>query len=1072
MSRKTTSKRHYKPSSEIDDAALARKREYWRSKKREQRARKSSAKKKIGDENLRLCRSVGRHEPFVQIPRVSCGLPLRNCDVSCKLEEADISKNFFNSGLLVSERNVASVTCQNDRWFQKTKLNHVLPQNIQKTSTNSMKGSKNITRSSNTDAKTVELSNPTSHLAPTTCLELYPMRTGAQKTGASTLNGKQLAMCPQKHASVVLPVHSNQNCLKTLNISKCKAYEILNSHKTKRRTGAFASKHNAGVTMTEEETAAKRREIWRIKKREQRAKLAARLAREGEGSLGKALPSCVGITHALSPAYSKALRGIKFNSVNPICINQQPSGAKLYSFRTRKQQIQGTKLNHASLSSCILQPSSRVIQPLNKSKVPTFAHTQTRQKQMRKYFLGASRFESPEDQHARQKEYWRIKKREQRARLAMVMKARLKERDAVKHQVRSHHASVKQMCVQTSKASALGSSSQTIGGFIRDDRTMMGSISKGSPEASLSVSYNFSCTKRIVKSKVGSLLHSYAQPATKLVSPQCSFSTNPHQGSLVKSRLARDAVKSSTSITNQPETLTEEERITRLREYWRIKKREQRAKRAARLRNGLLRSKVLVLKQREQNKKSNQRHSITSSVSTTVCESSTTTPTPIKEEHVYPSINAVFSIPKMNPCIGAKETPADPPTAVDHQDTTLQAVASMKKLLEELVGTPKDNAIEMHVKSENEPVQLTEDTKPDITLQQDVLECDISAETSFKVVKMSPRASSLEDTSHHKSHNVCEEVADESSTFSPEAQCGSMKKFNDDRADLMMSYPLEALQEQGLGESDELQRKREYWRLMKRQQRARKANKEAAICRLALQTPTKKQPSTTVMRDISQDTSTCRLFPCQKRARSCTKPVAGLQTQSSNKSRTNRSQITATPNPQEDSEEVIRRRRMQWRIKKQEQRARKAESERKLRQMMATPHSQATQGQNTSSFCSAVVLSKNSENLNCSDVSCQTALKEEESSFALNAATERHLSQAQWRNVYLMDLDPVIPLLVCMVCGEQQYSVSVEGVKAHIEEVHPHTLSLGELEHRGILNAWDKQVALREHFITHQLQQQ
>ncbi|XP_073764293.1 uncharacterized protein si:dkey-28a3.2 isoform X3 [Danio rerio] len=226
------------------------------------------------------------------------------------------------------------------------------------------------------------------------------------------------------------------------------------------------------------------------------------------------------------------------------------------------------------------------------------------------------------------------------------------------------------------------------------------------------------------------------------------------------------------------------------------------------------------------------------------------------------------------------------------------------------------------------------------------------------------------------------------------------------------------------------------------------------------------------MRDISQDTSTCRLFPCQKRARRCTKPVAGLQTQSSNKSRTNRSQITATPNPQEDSEEVIRRRRMQWRIKKQEQRARKAESERKLHQMMATPHSQATQGQNTSSFCSAVVQSKNSENPNCSDVSCQTALKEEESSFALNAATERHLSQAQWRNVYLMDLDPVIPLLVCMVCGEQQYSVSVEGVKAHIEEVHPHTLSLGDLEHRGILNAWDKQVALREHFITHQLQQQ
>ncbi|XP_056318611.1 uncharacterized protein si:dkey-28a3.2 [Danio aesculapii] len=945
MSKKTSSKRHYKPSSEIDDAALARKREYWRSKKREQRAKKSSAKKKIGNENVRLCRSVGRHEHFVQIPKVSGGLPLRNCDFSCKLEEGDVSKNSFSSGLSVSESNVATGPCQNDRWFQKMKLNHVLPQKIQKTSTNSLKVSQNIT--SNTDAKIVETSYPTSHPLPTTCLELYSMRTGAQNTGVSTINGKQLTMSQQKHAAVVLPVHNNQNCLRPLNSADCKAYEVLNSHITKRRSRAFASKQNTRVAMTEEETAAKRREIWRIKKREQRAKLAARLAREQEGSLGKAQPSRVGITHALSPANSKALRGINFNSVNPICLNQQPLGAKLYSFRTRKQHFQGTKPNHASLTSCILQLSSCTTQTLNKSKVPTFAPTQGKrcQKQMRKPVLGASRFESQEDRHARQKEYWRIKKREQRARLAMVVKARLKERNVLKHQVRSHHSSFKQMCAHTSKANALASSSQTIGGFIKDGRTMMGSISKTSPEASLSASYNFFSTKSIGKRKlqvkVGSPLHSNPQPATRLGSAPCSFSTNAFQDSWEKSKFARDAVNSSIPITIQPETLTEEQRIARLREYWRIKKREQRAKRAARLKNGLLRSKVLVLKQREQNKMSNQRHSITSSVFTTVCESSTNTPTPIKEEHVYPSINAVFSIPELNPCISIKETPADLQTAVDHQDTTPQAVASMKKLLEELVGTPKDNAIEMSVKSENEPVQLTEDAKPDITLQQDVFECDISAETSFKVVKMSPRASSFDDTSHI-SQNVCEEVADESSTFSPEAQCKNMKKFNDDRADLMLSYPLQTLQEQQLGESDELQRKREYWRLMKRQQRARKANKDAAIRRLPPQTPSKKQPSTTVMQDIFQDTSTCRLLPCQKRARRCTKPVAGLQTQSSNKSRTNRSQIMATPNPQEDPEEVIRRRRMQWRIKKQEQRARKAACEKKLHQMMATPHGQAT----------------------------------------------------------------------------------------------------------------------------------
>lgn len=81
------------------------------------------------------------------------------------------------------------------------------------------------------------------------------------------------------------------------------------------------------------------------------------------------------------------------------------------------------------------------------------------------------------------------------------------------------------------------------------------------------------------------------------------------------------------------------------------------------------------------------------------------------------------------------------------------------------------------------------------------------------------------------------------------------------------------------------------------------------------------------------------------------------------------------------------------------------------------------------------------------------------------------MSQAEWRNVYLMDSDPVNLLLVCMVCGEQQYSLSVEAAKAHIEEVHPNTISLGDLEREGILDAWDKQVAVREHSITHQLQQ-
>ncbi len=108
------------------------------------------------------------------------------------------------------------------------------------------------------------------------------------------------------------------------------------------------------------------------------------------------------------------------------------------------------------------------------------------------------------------------------------------------------------------------------------------------------------------------------------------------------------------------------------------------------------------------------------------------------------------------------------------------------------------------------------------------------------------------------------------------------------------------------------------------------------------QIPQKKTQSTTLMQAMSQDTSTCRQIPVQKKTNRCIKH-SGPQTQPTDKSRSNRIQIVATPNPQEDPEEVIRRRRMQWRIKKQEQRARKAAHERRLCQMMVPPQGQDLQ---------------------------------------------------------------------------------------------------------------------------------
>ncbi|KAG7235433.1 hypothetical protein INR49_002664 [Caranx melampygus] len=56
-----------------------------------------------------------------------------------------------------------------------------------------------------------------------------------------------------------------------------------------------------------------------------------------------------------------------------------------------------------------------------------------------------------------------------------------------------------------------------------------------------------------------------------------------------------------------------------------------------------------------------------------------------------------------------------------------------------------------------------------------------------------------------------------------------------------------------------------------------------------------------------------------------------------------------------------------------------------------------------------------------------------------------------------MDYDPLNQLLVCIVCGELQYSHSLEGVRAHIDEAHPDTLNLEPGDRQRILEAWDEQ---------------
>ncbi|XP_041724039.1 uncharacterized protein LOC121554503 [Coregonus clupeaformis] len=203
------------------------------------------------------------------------------------------------------------------------------------------------------------------------------------------------------------------------------------------------------------------------------------------------------------------------------------------------------------------------------------------------------------------------------------------------------------------------------------------------------------------------------------------------------------------------------------------------------------------------------------------------------------------------------------------------------------------------------------------------------------------------------------------------------------------------------------------------------------------------------------------------------------------------------PVPGESEEETLRKKREYWRVKKKEQRARKAMRDRELTEKKASvnwrsilPSSQPqhllqgldTQEHdpdrwvNTSEDSELHLRTSTETDMGYFPDPSHTEPIEEESELLFPDGDHDDnyngpISDAVWRNCFLMDYDPLNQLLVCMVCGEPQYSHSLEGVRAHIEEAHPDTLSLVPPERRHILEAWDEQVSRRELFFTSQLQQ-
>ncbi|CDQ77387.1 unnamed protein product [Oncorhynchus mykiss] len=204
------------------------------------------------------------------------------------------------------------------------------------------------------------------------------------------------------------------------------------------------------------------------------------------------------------------------------------------------------------------------------------------------------------------------------------------------------------------------------------------------------------------------------------------------------------------------------------------------------------------------------------------------------------------------------------------------------------------------------------------------------------------------------------------------------------------------------------------------------------------------------------------------------------------------------PVPGESEEETLRKKREYWRVRKKEQRARKAMRDgemtekrpsvnwqpiitnthhpQQLLEEMETQEQDPDRWFNTSEDSELLLSTSTETDMGYFPDFGQTEPLEDESELLflhddLGDNYDGAISDVVWRNRYLMDYDPLNQLLVCMVCGELQYSHSLEGVRAHIDEAHPDTLSLESPEHLRILEAWDEQVSRRERFFTSQLQQ-
>lgn len=864
----------YRPVSEFDEVTLASKREYWRTKKREQRAKLSKAKKKVKAPNTGICKTVCRDGHVPQTSRSEFRPTLLNSDGSYQTRVAQNQ----TKGMVICKKEMKNLT----------------------------------TEESNIGASMAKLNGAplTKGLpVPAACIKVHPNSITPRHTlnRSSAFNGNLSSISQISAVSQLAPKCSKQApqikcCVtpKSLAFVECKFdkdQHILarNGTNTNKNAGAnvpvcsMVVCKTTEVAMTEEEKAAKRRENWRIKKREQRAKRAEKLKMDREklqcfekGQQETEKLSCAAPAHSLSAVNTMALRGAKQrNSVMSVDSRQSAGKPLHYGVRVEREklspprpykpqtvvlklaerhrllaknlssvsvyntnQFQDSKRNHMAISSGVSLQPLRSTQAIGQSKMPQQKFVRI---QRRRGLPQGN--ETAEERLAKQREYWRIKKREQRAKRSLALKGRLKDRDAFNWRAKRYQSIMEQMrktptglqkMSQPNKNTVLNTSNP-ISSFIKEDGTVTVTIShtaeKGPPA--------ISCSLSAVKSPVSSgppmsqnLIRTRTRPVLHSIPNNTNVSTNQRRtrrstgqnitafdsvvGSKITSGTEDATILTSSTEATQTEDLIAENRTTYKTEL----------------------------------KSFDSCSDVTPGLVSTPCDAT-------KQEPIYPSIAMVCSLTEQNQTVNIKEiksapscpensAEAEPCSNSDSQSTTLLVVASMKKLLEESlnsVGDFNSSSIDkgelLPCKTEDKPfLQEEKETarKPDLTTTQ-----EFSADTySSVVVKQSPSPCHSPLQAHDfSSDGIVLSCSESSSQLPCTATCFS-KGPRDERCELPVAvcvtplhrgtsvhsgktsgpqrnFPPQARGGHQLNENSDLQRKREYWRVMKRQQRARKA---------------------------------------------------------------------------------------------------------------------------------------------------------------------------------------------------------------------------------------------------------